>query len=92
MTLLTSHTEYNKAISKLEAERRLTMQRDATIRELQAQELDLNNALQAKEAQLGVLRVRLEEADMSVREKDKKIEAFHAEKNRFGGFKGSFGD
>ena len=55
---------------------------DQIIRELRARESDLTEALSTKDAQLGILRVRLEEADKELQEKKKTVEALTAEKDR----------
>ena len=57
-------------------------QSDQIIRELRAREGDLSEALSTKDAQLGILRVRLEEADKELSEKKKTVEQLSAEKER----------
>ncbi len=69
---------------QLQAQSASHSQSDQIIRELRARENDLTEALGAKDAQLGILRVRLEEADKDVLEKKKTIEALTAEKDRHG--------
>lgn len=73
--------EYNKAASKLESERRNVSQRETTIRELRERELDVQNSILAKDSQLSVLRIRLEEADLDLKMKVSQIEKFQSEKN-----------
>ena len=55
---------------------------DQMIRELQSREADLTEALDAKDSQLAVLRVRLEEADKDLNAKKQTIIEIEAEKNR----------
>ena len=43
----------------------------------------MTEALSTKDAQLGILRVRLEEADKELKEKIKSVEALTAEKDRY---------
>ncbi len=62
---------------------------DQIIRELRSRESDLTEALSTKDAQLGILRVRLEEADKELNEKKKTIEAVNAEKDRYKVWQGS---
>ena len=57
-------------------------QSDQIIRELRSRESDLTEALSTKDAQLGILRVRLEEADKELSEKKKTVENLSAEKDR----------
>ena len=69
-------------MARLDLERKQTLKCESVIRDLREQEVDMSNAIQAKDAQLSVLRVRLEEADMNIKEKDKKILFFQTEKDR----------
>lgn len=57
---------------------------DQLVRELQSRELDLTEALKAKDAQLAVLRVRLEEADKRLLSKEKTLEEVKLERERYG--------
>ena len=67
---------------QLHAQTNSHSQSDQIIRELRARENDLTEALSTKDAQLGILRVRLEEADKELLEKKKTVEALTAEKDR----------
>lgn len=67
---------------QLQAQTNSHSQSDQIIRELRARESDLTEALSTKDAQLGILRVRLEEADKELQEKKKTVEALTAEKDR----------
>ena len=58
-------------------------QNDQLIRELQSRESDLNEALQAKDSQLAVLRVRLEETDKELSGAKKSIERLESENQRY---------
>ena len=55
---------------------------DQIVRELQARESDLQESLTAKDSQLAVLRVRLEEADRELEEKRKSLKYLEGERNR----------
>lgn len=55
---------------------------DQLVRELQAREQDLTEALNAKDSQLAVLRVRLEEADRRISSKEKSLEEIRIERER----------
>lgn len=55
---------------------------DSAIRELQARERDLSSALDAKDAQLAVLRVRLQEADQELGTKRRLVEELRTENQR----------
>ncbi|XP_013788984.1 golgin subfamily A member 5-like [Limulus polyphemus] len=55
---------------------------DRKIRELMNQENDLNSVLNAKDSQLAVLRVRLQEADLELQAKKELVENLKAENDR----------
>lgn len=55
---------------------------DQMVRELQAREADLHEALKAKDSQLAVLRVRLEDADRNISEHKKETDRLQTEKER----------
>ena len=55
---------------------------DQVVRELRARESDLQESLAAKDAQLGILRVRLEEADSELKSKKQSLTKVEEEKNR----------
>ena len=55
---------------------------DQLLRELQAREMDLQEALKAKDSQLGVLRVRMEEAERDVVTRKKEVETLQTERDR----------
>ncbi|XP_013406597.1 golgin subfamily A member 5 isoform X2 [Lingula anatina] len=57
-------------------------QSDQLIRELRSRESDLQEALAAKDSQLGVLRVRYEEAEKGLESKKKLLGELNSEKNR----------
>lgn len=67
---------------KLEGNQRTQSQSDQMVRELQSRESDLMEALQAKDSQLGVLRIRLEEADKQIESKQKSIAGLEDERSR----------
>ena len=74
--------ELVQVTKQLQAQTNSHSQSDQIIRELRARESDLTEALSTKDAQLGILRVRLEEADKELLEKKKTVEALTAEKDR----------
>ena len=78
-----SFVELVQIKKQLQAQAESHSQSDQIIRELHARENDLTEALKTKDAQLGVLRVRLEEADRELLEKKKTIDALSAEKDRW---------
>ena len=55
---------------------------DQIIRELQAMDGDLREALQTKDAQLGVLRVRLDEADKALSSQKNMVDEYRLERDR----------
>lgn len=67
---------------KLEGNQRTQSQSDQMVRELQSRESDLMEALQAKDSQLGVLRIRLEEADKQIESKQRSIAGLEGERSR----------
>lgn len=56
---------------------------DQLVRELQSRESDLMEALGAKDSQLAILRVRLEEADKDVLRKSQNLQNLETERSRF---------
>lgn len=56
---------------------------DRTIRELRSQVDDLTEALSAKDGQLAVLKVRLDEADQLLKVRNSALEEAQNEKSRF---------
>lgn len=56
---------------------------DQLVRELQARETDLQEALRAKDSQLAVLRVRLEESDRVITEHKRETENLQTERDRY---------
>ncbi|XP_067682461.1 golgin subfamily A member 5-like isoform X2 [Haliotis asinina] len=77
-----SQIELVKTKKKLEDYHNSASMHDQLVRELQARESDLSESLAAKDSQLAVLRVRLEEADRSVKEKEKQIEDLQSHRER----------
>lgn len=64
--------EYNRSSSK----------HDHVLRELQTRESDLMEVLNAKDSQLAVLRIRLEEADKNLQSSKKEMDRLQGEKSR----------
>ncbi|XP_046351332.1 golgin subfamily A member 5-like isoform X1 [Haliotis rufescens] len=77
-----SQTELVKTKKKLEDYHNSASMHDQLVRELQARESDLSESLAAKDSQLAVLRIRLEEADRSVKEREKQIEDLQSHRER----------
>jgi hypothetical protein len=67
---------------KMDGYQRNQSQSDQFVRELQSRESDLMEAIQAKDSQLGVLRIRLEEADKQVESKQQAISDLQKERGR----------
>ena len=61
----------------------LVTKSDGIIRELQNREQDLMEALGAKDSQLAVLRVRLEEADREKESRQRAVEGLQSERERY---------
>ncbi|KAF5892730.1 golgin subfamily A member 5, partial [Clarias magur] len=74
--------ELNQSRSRAEKWNTEQSRSDRTVRELRAQVDDLTQALTAKDAQLAVLRVRLEEADQLVKARGSALEEAQSEKSR----------
>lgn len=55
---------------------------DKFVRELQEREKDMMAAMDAKDSQLAILKVRLQEADQELRVKQNKIDELSAENER----------
>ncbi|XP_046561937.1 golgin subfamily A member 5-like isoform X2 [Haliotis rubra] len=77
-----SQIELVKTKKKLEDYHNSASMHDQLVRELQARESDLSESLAAKDSQLAVLRVRLEEADRSVKAREKQIENLQSHRER----------
>ncbi|GFN97678.1 golgin subfamily a member 5 [Plakobranchus ocellatus] len=77
-----AEAEVSKLRSKLTSQANSASMHDQLVRELQARELDLTEALKAKDAQLAVLRVRLDEADRRVVSREKNLEEVKLERER----------
>lgn len=55
---------------------------ESIVRHLRATEDDLNQALAAKDSQLAVLRVRIQQADQELQEKKSQIDKFNVEREQ----------
>ncbi|XP_048456023.1 golgin subfamily A member 5 [Rhincodon typus] len=82
--------ELNKARKQIEKWNTENSKSDKIGRELRSQIDDLNEVLGAKDSQLAVLKVRLEEADQLLRTRNEALELLQNERNRIG-FLGSCG-
>ncbi|KAJ8308640.1 hypothetical protein KUTeg_013514 [Tegillarca granosa] len=77
-----SQSELNAVKKKLEDYNRHSSKNEQMIREFQSRENDLLETLTAKDSQLAVLRIRLEEADKTVEQKQKNINQLEEARNR----------
>jgi chromosome segregation ATPase len=72
-----------KLREKLKDQSRNVSKSDQSVRELQNREQDLLEAIGAKDSQLGVLRIRLEEADRELQNRQKHLESLKSDKERY---------
>ncbi|OWF43826.1 golgin subfamily A member 5-like isoform X2 [Mizuhopecten yessoensis] len=77
-----SVSELEKTKQKLDSYHRSASMHDQLVRELQSRESDLTEALGAKDSQLAVLRVRLEEADKELTRKASTVQNLESHRNR----------
>ncbi|XP_042300975.1 golgin subfamily A member 5 [Sceloporus undulatus] len=77
-----TQTELNNARARVEKWNADHSNSDRLVRELQAQVDDLTEAAAAKDSQLAVLKVRLQEADQLLNSRNKALEALQNEKSR----------
>lgn len=77
-----SISELDITKQKLESYHRSASMHDQLVRELQSRESDLTEALGAKDSQLAVLRVRLEEADKELSRKEASIQDLQSHRDR----------
>lgn len=77
-----SQTELVKTKEKMSEYMNSASLHDQLVRELQSREVDLHEALKAKDSQLAVLRVQLEEADRSKVAHKRELENFQMERER----------
>ena len=77
-------TELVKLKQQMAHQAEIATKSDHNIRELQNREQDLMEALGAKDSQLAVLRVRLEEADREKESRQRAVEGLQSEKERYG--------
>nr|XP_016846381.1 PREDICTED: golgin subfamily A member 5 isoform X2 [Anolis carolinensis] len=77
-----TQTELNNARARVEKWNADHSNSDRLVRELQAQVDDLTEAAAAKDSQLAVLKVRLQEADQLLNSRNKALEALQSEKSR----------
>lgn len=76
-------SELNQARSRAEKWNTEQSRSDRAVRELRAQVDDLTQALTAKDAQLAILRVRLDEADQLLRSRSSALEEAQSERTRY---------
>ena len=75
-------TELVKLKQKMAEQSQSATKSDHIIRELQNREQDLMEALGAKDSQLAILRVRLEEADREKESRQRAMEGLQSERQR----------
>lgn len=75
--------ELNKSREKVEKWNADHSKSDRVVRELQARVDDLTEAVGAKDSQLAVLKVRLQEADQLLSARTEALEALQSEKSRY---------
>lgn len=75
--------ELNKSREKMEKWNADHSKSDRMVRELQARVDDLTEAVGAKDSQLAVLKVRLQEADQLLSARTEALEALQSEKSRY---------
>lgn len=75
-------SELDTSKRKLDAYHRSASMHDQLVRELQSRESDLTEALGAKDSQLAVLRVRLEEADKELSRKSHVVQNLESHRDR----------
>ena len=78
------HSELYRVKEEMQRRQQQMSSSDSIIRQLQAREEDLTEELGAKNSQLAVLRVRLQEADGELKAKSKLFEEVQSERNRYG--------
>ena len=76
-------TELVKLKQKMAEQSHIASKSDHVIRELQNREQDLMEALGAKDSQLAILRVRLEEADREKDSRQRAVEGLQSERERY---------
>ena len=67
---------------KLDLQNQQLSRSDQIVREIQSREADLQETLTAKDSQIGVLRVRLDEADRTVKRLERQVAELTKERNR----------
>ncbi|XP_072166386.1 golgin subfamily A member 5-like [Diadema setosum] len=77
-----SLSEVNQLKDELKRRQTQISNSDAVVRQLRLHEDDLNEELNAKNSQLAVLRVRLQEADQEIKAKQETIQSVQEEKQR----------
>jgi len=77
-------TELSRLRERLQDQSRTTSKAEGQVRELRGRESDLEEALKAKDAQLAILRVRLEEADRERETRQRTVEQLQTERSRLG--------
>jgi len=74
--------ELNRVKKKMNEHNRSSSKHDHMLRELQSRESDLMEVLGAKDSQLAVLRVRLEEADKELHNRKLEVDRLQGDRTR----------
>lgn len=77
-----AETELNRVKKKMNEHNRSSSKHDHMLRELQSRESDLMEVLGAKDSQLAVLRVRLEEADKELHNRKLEVDRLQGDRTR----------
>ncbi|XP_029642822.1 golgin subfamily A member 5 [Octopus sinensis] len=77
-----SENELEAALKKINEYTVFAAKNDQIMRELQSREMDIQEALNCKDSQLAVLKIRLEEADSDLRRSQSMLEKLEKENNR----------
>lgn len=83
LTLFSTLAELNQARLRADRWNSEQSQTDRTLRELRSQVDDLTEALSAKDGQLAVLKIRLDEADQLLKSRSAALEEAQKEKSRY---------
>ncbi|CAH2327714.1 golgin subfamily A member 5 [Pelobates cultripes] len=78
-----THEELNEARTRIEKWNSNNSKSDRSARELRAQVDDLTEAMAAKDSQLAVLKIRLQEADQLLHSRTEALEILQSEKSRY---------
>jgi len=81
--LICSLSEFSRCQRQLESQRRLLTQTEQTCADLRRHDADTREAIAAKDAQIAVLRTRLDEADRELAAKAKLLSDLGSSQDRY---------